>query len=234
MASTGQIVVDVQARTETGTNACRRVRLSGQVPGVVYGLGKEPFSVAVESRRVEELLRLETGRNTLFKLSLEGGRQSRQVMIRELQRDPVSEKLVHIDFVRVDPTKKLHVRVPVQLIGTAEGVKNEGGVLDFVNRDVEVSCLPSNIPESLDVDVSELHVGQHVSVKDLSTAEGAEVLDDPDTIIAVVAISRAEVAAAEEVEEAEAAEAAEVAEGAEEEGEPAKAAQEGEQEADKK
>ena len=234
MASTQEIVVNVEPRSEFGKNACGRIRRAGKVPAVVYGLDKAPYSVNVEPRRVEELLRSGTGRNTLFKLAMEGGAKTRQVMIRDLQRDPVTERIVHIDFVRVDPEKRMHVQVPVRLVGLAEGVKNEGGVLDFVNRTVEVACLPSQIPDGFDIDVSELHVGQHVSVKDLAeTAAEVEILDDAETIIAVVAISRAEVSTTEEeAVEGEVAEG-EAAEG-EAEGDEAKTDKEGDQDADKK
>jgi large subunit ribosomal protein L25 len=124
-------------------------------------------------------------------------------MLRELQRDPVTERLLHVDFLRIDPDRPMHVSVPVRLLGMAEGVKNEGGILDFVQRQVEVSCLPANIPESLAVDISELHLNQNVAVKQLEVGEGIEILDDPESILAVVVPSRAaEVEVAEAEEEA--------------------------------
>lgn len=205
-----QINVEVHARSEKGKNACRRIRAAGMIPGNVYGLDLAPFPVSVRPQTVEEILHLERGRNTIFRLQLAGGEESRDVMLREIQRDPVSERLVHVDFVRVDPDKPVVVAIPVNLVGTAEGVKNEGGILDFVQRTVQITCLPSAIPDRLDVDVSGLHVNQNVSVKELVVGEGVTVLDDPETILAVVAQSRAEVSA----EEAAAAEAE--AEGAEE------------------
>ena len=209
MNRTERIVVPVEARTERGKNASRRLRARGLVPGTVYGMKLDPFAVVVERRRVDEILSLASGRNTIFTLSLGEGQQSRAVMLRELQRDPLSEKLVHVDFIRVDPTKRIHVRVPVRLTGTPLGVKNEGGVMEFVHREVEVACLPSAIPEHLDVDVSELHNGQHVSVKDLQGLEGIEILDDPEAILAVVAAPRLEAEAPAEAAEAAPAEGAE-------------------------
>lgn len=201
-----QINVEVHSRTEKGKNSCRRIRAAGMIPGNVYGLGLAPFPVSVSPVRVEEVLRLERGRNTIFRLSLAGGEESREVMLREIQRDPVSERLVHVDFVRVDPDKPVIVMIPVNLIGIPEGVKNEGGILDFVQRTVEISCLPNAIPERLDVDVSELHINQNVSAKELQVGEGITVLEDPESILAVVAQSRAEVSAEEEAAEEEAAE----------------------------
>jgi large subunit ribosomal protein L25 len=166
-SSTEQLVVSVDPRDQRGKNAARRLRAHGKVPGNVYGMSLDPFAVAVDARRVEEILRLGSGRNTIFTLSLGDTKQSRAVMLRELQRDPVSERLVHVDFLRVDPTKTVNVQIPVRLVGIPEGVKTEGGVLDFVHRQVEVSCLPSSIPEHLDVDISHLHINQNISVKEL-------------------------------------------------------------------
>jgi large subunit ribosomal protein L25 len=201
-----KVVVEVERRNETGKNACRRLRASGRIPGNVYGLDRPPFMVAVSPKRLEEVLRLESGVNTIFNLTLVGEDRSREAMIKELVRDPVSEKPLHVDFVRVDPTRAIHVQIPIRLTGLATGVKNEGGILDFVHREVEVECLPGAIPEHLDVDVSELHVNQHVSIKDLVPPEGVRILDDPEQIVAVVSTPRME-------EEAAPAEGAAAAEG---------------------
>jgi large subunit ribosomal protein L25 len=183
------------------------------VPAVVYGLERPSFLVAVDERRVDELLRLGSGRNTILTLKLAGQDRSRAAMIKDLQRDPVSESVVHIDFVRIDLNKPVQVTVPVNLVGTAEGVKNEGGIMDFIHRDIRVECLPSDIPEHLDVDVEALHVGQHVSAEDLRVGERVTILDDPNTIIAVVMAKRAE---EETVAEAEEEAEVPVAEGEEE------------------
>jgi large subunit ribosomal protein L25 len=121
----------------------------------------------------------------------------------------VTERLLHVDFMRIDPDKLMNVLVPVRLIGTAEGVKNEAGILDFVQRQVEVACLPTDIPEQLSVDISELHLNQNVAVKELEAGEGVEILDDPEAILAVVVPSRAAEVEVEEAEEEEAEEAAE-------------------------
>jgi large subunit ribosomal protein L25 len=224
------VVLEVQPREQTGTNSCRRMRRQGLVPGNVYGLDRPPFKVAVNPRRIDDVLRLGSGVNTIFQLTLVGEQRTREAMIKELQRDPVSELPLHVDFIRVDPTKKIHVRVPVRLVGIPEGVKNEGAVLEFVQREVELECLPSEIPEHLDVDVSGLHVNQHVAVKDLRVAEGVRLLDDPEQILAVVATPR--------IEEAPAEVAAAAAEGAAaaptEAGEGGPAAGEGERRPEKK
>jgi large subunit ribosomal protein L25 len=162
------------------------------VPGNVYGLERAPFMVAVDPRRVEDLLRMERGVNTIFTLTLAGETSRREAMIKELQRDPLTDRPLHIDFVRVDLTRKMEVAVPIRLVGTPTGVKNEDGILDFVHREVALECLPTAIPEFLSVDVSELHVHQHVSIKDLVVPEGVRILEDPEQIVATVAPPRQE------------------------------------------
>ncbi len=175
--------------------------------------------MAVRARRVSEVLHLASGQNTVLTLSMGEGTQTREVMIRELQRDPLTGHVVHVDFVRLDPNRQVPVRVPVRLIGLAEGVKNENGILDFVHREVEVACLPSAIPEHFDVDVSGLHVNQHVSVSDLTVEAGVSVLDDPATILAVVSMTKAEAVPAETTEAVAAAEPEVIKKGKEGEGE---------------
>jgi large subunit ribosomal protein L25 len=204
--TTDHVILEVESRTVTGGSACRRMRRTGRIPGNVYGLERPPFKVTVNPKRIDEMLRLGSGVNTVFQLSLVGEDKTREAMIKELQRDPVSGLPVHVDFIRVDPTKRVQIRVPVRLVGTPEGVKNEGGIIDFVNRVVEVECLPTHIPDHLDVDVSELHINQNVTVGELVVDEGVEVLDDRDQIVAVVVAPRVEEVAAVEEEEAEAVE----------------------------
>jgi len=203
------LVVEVEAREAVGKNANRRLRQQEKIPGVVYGLDTAPFLVAVSPRRLGEILHLETGRNTIFSLALSGKDETRAAMIKDLQRDPVTEKLVHVDFIRLDLSKKITVRIPIRLLEVPTGVKNEGGVLDFMHREVEVECLPKDIPEHLDINVSELHLNQHVSVSDIPVGEGVRILDDPATVIAVVAVLKAEEVPAEEEAAAAATEAAE-------------------------
>lgn len=217
--STKRVIVPVERREARGSNHARRLRAAGQVPGNVYGLDVTPFAVSVDPRRVEEVLRQPRGRNTIFNLALGGGEQSREVMLRELQRDPVSERLVHVDFLRIDAKQEIHVDVPVHLVGTAEGVKNEGGVLDFVHRTVNVSCLPADIPEYFEVDVSSLHVGQNVALSDITAPTGVTFLDDAETIIATVAMPRVEAEPEEAEEAAEGEEAAATEDEAKAEGE---------------
>ncbi len=188
------IVVEAKERSDLGKNASRRLRRVGGIPGVVYGLDRPPFTVGVGARKVEEVLGLETGRNTIFTLELAGQDRSRAVMIKALQRDPVTDRLVHVDFVRVDLAKSVRVNVPLRLIGVPEGVKTDGGLIEFVLRQVEVQCLPSDIPEHLDLDVTALRLNQHLSVKDVPARERVTILDDPEAIVCVVAMPKEEAA----------------------------------------
>jgi large subunit ribosomal protein L25 len=200
---------------------------------VVYGLNKPPFLVSVSPARLREILTLESGRNTIFTLSLVGQDKTRAAMIKELQRDPVTEDVLHVDFIRLDLERKLTVRVPVRLVSVPTGVKNEGGVLDFIHREVEVECLPKDIPEQVEVDVSELHVNQNAAVSDIPVSEGVRIIDEPSTVIAVVVPPRTEAVAVEEeaapTEEAEEAEPEVIKKGKEsEEGEAEASAKSGE------
>jgi large subunit ribosomal protein L25 len=195
------LVVEVESREQTGKNANRRLRRQHRIPAVVYGLDQPAFLVSVNPRKLSEILHLESGRNTIFSLSLVGEDQTRAAMIKDLQRDPVSDDPIHVDFIRLDLSKKIIVRIPVRLVEVAVGVKNDGGVMDFIQRDVEVECLPGDIPEHLDVDVSGLHINQHVSVSDLVVVAGVEVLNDADSVVAVVVPPKAEEEVVEEVAE---------------------------------
>jgi large subunit ribosomal protein L25 len=203
------LVVEVEPRDTVGKNSNRRLRRQAKIPGVVYGLGLSPFLVAVNPRRLGEILHLDTGRNTIFSLALSGKDDTRSAMIKDLQRDPVTDELVHVDFIRLDLSKKITVKVPIRLLEIPIGVKNEEGVLDFMHREVEVECLPKDIPEHLDIVVAELHINQHVSVSDIPVGEGVRILDAPGTVIAVVAAPKAEEVPAEEEVAAAAAETAE-------------------------
>ena len=207
-------VVEVQAREERGKGPAGRLRAAGKVPGIVYGMGKDSFAIAVEPRNIELILRSETGFNTIFNLSVGSGDKNakRAVMLKDLQRDPVTDRLVHVDFVRVDLDTKVTVDVPIRIIGESIGVRIEFGTMDVITRSVQVECLPNDIPDALELDVSELHVGQHASVADLVTGEGVTLLTAEDTTILNIAHQRAEeVVEEEELEEGE--EGAEAAEG---------------------
>ena len=202
------MIVEVSPRQDTGKNESRRLRAAGRIPGVVYGGGRPVVAISVEQRRVLEILRSESGENTLFTLQLGGTDSKRVVMIRDYQRDPVRGRLMHVDFVRVDLNKPIEVKVPVHVAGSPVGVKVEGGLLDHVVREVSVSCLPADIPETLEIDASEVHVGQHLSIRDIKVSDRVRILDDPDQTVLVVAMPKAEEAPAPAAAEGAPAEAA--------------------------
>ena len=181
-----ELNLEVQPRQESGKNSNRRLRAQGLVPAVVYGGGKDPMPVQLDRRTLLDLLR-STGDNPIFLLQLAGTDKSRHAMIREMQVHPVSRRVLHIDFQRVLMTEKVKVAVHVELQGVPVGVKVDGGLLDFVTRDLHVACTPDRIPAKVIADVSELHIGQHLEAKDVPLPEGVELLDDPGRVIASVA-----------------------------------------------
>src|SRR6266542_5946627 len=147
-------MLEAQARTPGNKNAARRVRVAGKVPAVVYGAGKDAVSVAVDPRQVKSILNSKTGHNTIFDLALDG--EKTKAMIVDWQYEPIKGALLHIDLKRIAMDKVLRVEVPIVLKGEAYGVKTEGGILEQVLREVEVECLPADIPGHLDLDVTEL------------------------------------------------------------------------------
>jgi large subunit ribosomal protein L25 len=195
-----ELTVEVESREETGKNASRRLRVAGLLPAVVYGGGKDPARITISQDKVAELLRTGAGENAIFLLKLAGTKRSRHTMIKELQRNPVNGKMIHIDFQRVNMKEAVKVSVPVELVGDCIGVKADGGILDFVTREIEIECLPNAIPQRLEADVEELHVGQHLEASALALPKGVELLTDPNRVVVSVAQSRTEEAEGEDDE----------------------------------
>ncbi len=205
-----EIVVSAEKRTEKGKNVNRRLRVAGRIPGVLYGGSKEPVPVAVSPKDISAVLRSASGENTLFDLDLGGTR--RKVILKEYQLEPLKGRLLHADFYEVALDKTLEVKVHVEVTGTPVGVKVQGGILDFVTRELEIECLPTDIPEKIVVDVSELELGKHIRVSDLKLSDKLTMLTEQDVVIVHVVAPRAEeapVAAAAEGAEAAAGAAAE-------------------------
>ena len=202
-----EFVVPAESRSETGKNVNRRLRSRGMIPGVVYAAGKEAVAVAVSPREIGAILKSASGENTLFDLDLGGAR--RKVILKEFQREPLRGKLLHADFYEVALDKAITVKVHIELEGTPVGVKVQGGLVDFVTRELEVECLPADIPEKITVDISHLELHKHLRVAKLKMGDKVKVLADPDVVIVHVVLPRAE----EVVAEAAPAEGA-VAEGA--------------------
>jgi large subunit ribosomal protein L25 len=207
-----EFVVAAESRTETGKNSNRRLRGRGLIPGIVYGAGRDALAVAVSPREITDILRSASGENTLFDIEMEGKR--RKVILKEFQREPIKGQLLHADFFEVALDKPIEVKVHIELTGTPTGVKNEGGLLDFITRELEIECLPTDIPDKISVDVSDLELGRHLRVSEVALpSDRITLLTELDIVVAHVVTPRADVAATEE-EEAEAA-AAEGEEGAE-------------------
>jgi large subunit ribosomal protein L25 len=190
----------------------RKLRASGRIPGICYRRNAESVAVSLDPKELDRLIRnASSGINTLIDLKVAGGGDfdGRQVLIKELQRDPISGNYLHADLYAVDLKQTIHVSVPIQITGTAIGVTQDGGILDHATRELDVECLPNAIPEEFAVDVSELEVGQSLHVRDIKVLEGVEILNDPDvSIVSVVAPAVVEEEAPAEEEEAVEGEAA--------------------------
>jgi len=201
-------VLEAQPRVAGTKNDARRVRVGGKVPAVLYGAGKEALSVSLDPRQVSRILRSETGYNTIFDLALDGGERTK-AMIVDWQYEPIKGALLHIDLKRIAMDKTLTVNVPIVLKGEAAGVKQQGGILEQILREVEIECLPSDIPSSIEADVSELVFGKVFRVSDLPHNEKLKFLTDPNQPVATVISVKEEVVATPEAVAAEAGAAAE-------------------------
>ncbi len=177
-------------RAGVGKGHARKARAAGHIPGVLYGHGETPQAVAVESREFSTAMRLNKGGNAIVALDLGDGEVT--ALVRAVQLDPVSHRVLHIDFQHISLSETIHVEVPVHLVGTAIGVKDGGGILEAITRELTIRCLPTAIPASLDVDVSKLEVGQSLHVRDLSF-EGVEIETDGDITVATVVAPTVEV-----------------------------------------
>ncbi len=198
MATATDISILEAQKREPGTkNAARRVRAGGKIPAVVYGAGKESASVAVDPRQVLRILKSESGHNTIFDLALDSDRV--KAMIVDWQFEPIKGTLLHVDLQRIAMDKELTVTVPVVLKGEAEGVKTEGGILEQLLREIEIECLPADIPKSIEVDISHLVFGIEVRVKDLPHNEKLKFLTEENQMIAHITTVKEEVVAAPEV-----------------------------------
>jgi len=183
--------LEAQKRQPGNKNEARRVRASGKIPAVVYGAGKETAIVEVDPRQVLRILHSESGHNTIFELALDRDRE--KAMIVDWQFEPIRGRLLHVDVQRIAMDKKLTVTVPIVLKGEAEGVKQQGGILEQILREIEIECLPADIPKSIDVDISHLVFGVEVRVQDLPRSEKLKFLTDPNQMIAHITSVKEEV-----------------------------------------
>lgn len=186
-------------REGRGKNEANRLRASGKIPAVVYGSKKEGrtpegVAVSVDPKAVLRILHSESGANTLISLRVDGSES--RVMVKEYQLDPVTHQLLHADFYALAMDKAITVTVPIALKGESRGVKLQGGIVDFVTRDIEVQCLPTDIPENIPVDISELMLNQSIRVKDLAQDARWKAITDGETMIVHVVMPKAEESAA--------------------------------------
>lgn len=189
----------VVATPRTGTfnkNHARRVRVSGLIPAVVYGAGEPAVAVTVDPKIITRILHSESGHNTIFDLQIENGAAGK-AMIVDWQNEPIKGKLLHIDFKRIAMDKAIRVSVPIQLTGTPAGVRTQGGVLEHILREVEIECLPGNIPDHLDVDVTSLELNGTIHVSDLAHGKDIKFLVPDDTTVANVTAVREDTAGAD-------------------------------------
>ena len=199
-----QFTVEATLRDDRGKNAARRLRAIGKIPAVVYGGKEGPLAVTVNAKQVASILRSESGRNTIFKLRV-AGQGEKQAMVKDWQTDPVKGTLLHVDLLRVAMDVRMRVRVPVHTFGEPAGVKLQEGIFEIVTREVEIECLPGDIPDEFRMDVSELMIGKHLRVGDLPVdPQKIRLVTDAQQVIAhVVAPKKEEEVAAPEAAPAE-------------------------------
>lgn len=186
------ITIAAESRDSRGKNAARRLRVTGSVPAVLYGGGGEPEAVSVNPKELTKILNSRTGHNTIFNLGLTG-KEPAPVMIIDWQYDPIKDNLLHVDLKRIDLAKRLHVKVPVVTQGDPRGVKVQGGLLEIITREIEIECLPNDIPEQFALDVSEMLIGQGIRASEVPLTGSMKLLSAGDSVIAHVVSLKAEV-----------------------------------------
>jgi len=176
-------------RDGTGKGAARSLRASGRIPGIIYGHGRVPQALAIDTRELEKLLSKISAESTVIELTLDG--KSAQTLIREIQRHPFKRQILHVDFQELVAGEKIIVRLPIVLSGVPDGVRQDGGVLDQTLRELEVEVDPANIPSHIEIDVTPLKIGDSIHVRDVKLPEGVEVITELDSSVCVVSAPRA-------------------------------------------
>jgi large subunit ribosomal protein L25 len=183
-----EITVTAEIRKTRGKNEARRTRRAGKIPAVVYGAFQDAVAVAVSPRDLNAIIHSAAGYNTIFSLAVDGS--TTPVMIADHQNDPIRGTLLHADLLRIDLNKRLHVSVPVRTHGDPKGVKQQGGHFEIVSRAVEIDCLPNEIPESFEVNVADLMLGQNIRAGEIPMPGSVRLLSSPDLVIAHVVSAR--------------------------------------------
>jgi large subunit ribosomal protein L25 len=183
------VSLSANSREGKGKGAARTLRSQGQIPAVIYGHGREPLALALNARDLDKMLSHIQAESTVIEVTVGG--QTAKTLIREIQRHPIKRQILHVDFQALVAGEKVTVSIPIVLQGIPEGVRLEGGVLDQTLREIEIEVDPSNIPDHVEYDVTNMVIGDSVHISDLKVPEGVEVLDDPETSVAVLAAPRA-------------------------------------------
>jgi len=194
-----EIVAATPREGKFNKNAARRVRIKGKIPAVVYGAAEPAIAIEVDPKQIQKILHSDTGHNSIFDLQINGSTAKTKAMIVDWQYEPIKGTLMHIDLKRIALDKAMRVEVPIQLVGAAMGVKTQGGILDQVLREVEIECLPGDIPSHIDLDVTQMSIGDVLRVSDLPHSEKLKFLTDEDATVAHVVAIKEEVAPVEEV-----------------------------------
>jgi len=195
------LVIKAEKRENLGKNASRVVRRKGRVPAILYGSGMDNVALTLDKKDLFSILKSETGENTLFMVSFNS--EKRDAMIKDLQVNPVSLEILHVDLILIAMDKVIRVAIPIVLVGEAVGVKAEGGFVDFSSREIEVECLPKDIPEHIEVDINALHLYQSIKVDEIDPPKGAKITSDPESVIVMIQApaKEEEVEVEEEIEE---------------------------------
>src|ERR1700678_278840 len=204
------ITIVAEPRSSRGKNEARRLRVAGQAPAVLYGAGGEAVAVAVSPKEVNKILHSNTGHNTIFNLSVTAG-ETVPVMVVDWQNDPVKDNLLHVDLKRIDLTLRLRVKVPVHTSGEPKGVKLQGGLHELITREVEIECLPDDIPEQFVLDATELSIGENLRASQIPMTGSMKLISNPDAVISHVVSMKAEEVAVVDAAAAPAAAEPEVA-----------------------
>ncbi|PYT15296.1 MAG: 50S ribosomal protein L25 [Acidobacteria bacterium] len=186
-----EITIVAEPRSSRGKNEARRMRAAGSAPAVVYGAAGESVAVAVSPKEVNRILHSKAGHNTIFNLTVQGG-ETTPVMIVDWQNDPIKDTLLHVDLKRIDLSKRIRVKVPVQTTGEPKGVKIQGGLHEVITREIEIECLPNDIPENFTVDVGELMIGQNVRAGDIQVPASIRLVSPADSVISHVVALKVE------------------------------------------
>lgn len=195
------ITLKAESRQEVGKKIARKLRKGGRIPAIIYGEHKESIPISLLKSDVKSILKSATGENTVLRIK----RDKIQVdaMLKEIQYDYLSDNILHVDLIRIDLKKSVNVSVPVVTTGEPVGVKVEGGIFDFMTREVKIKCLATEIPKEFSLDVTNLHTGQSIRIEELNVEEGIKILSDPHSVICAVTLKGAVEEVVEEVEEEE-------------------------------